>query len=1105
MAAFTEEELRDIAARALFWKERPELVRAGVVEIGDAPPEVRGEFFVRWQKNAGGSGGEKAFGKRLALDGLSPEEAGRLLGPVRWKAGAPLPAWVRELDRAMSRLEERPSDPPPEGSPGPWDLTPALEPFLDFAGERLAVSLGERIRLFADAAVRDVRGALARRLNRLCMRTCRARFQAAMGGKNPLYVLLGPLMCRDETAAEWKAFLGGLRAGAWKDVLREHPVLARLMMLDVDRWTRNLAAFAGHLAADMAKLEAAFNGGKPLGRLAAVEADASDVHHGGKTVLLLSFESGLKLVYKPRSLAVDVAWSAWVRWLERDGIPHRLRTPAVLDAGDHGWAEFMERRPLEREEDAAAFYFRAGVLLGTIYALGGNDFHFENMIACGAHPVPIDLETLLLHRVKPFDLTVSGKNAAHLAHDELDDSVLRVGMLPYWHVDAQGKAADWGALTCREARGLHLPVLHGRPLDVRDYEEHLLAGFAWVYDRIAGEKRRLLGEDAGEASPLDAFGSCRLRFMIRNTQVYADVLNHAARPEFLRDGLLYSFEVERLAPAFLLWAPDGELRALWNVFCAERDALENRDIPIFYGQARGLALEDDTGALHPGYFMESAVDRAKNLIRRMDERDKNVQIGLIQAALHMGAASSHADEERASDRASDKFRIPEAPAVPDDDHLIGEAAGIFEEIAARRIVGADGDVAWITPQFHLQARKIAPGRIGWSFYDGLIGLGVFMAALFRLTGRETIRETALRTVNPVLKSLGGKNPPFPVQRLSLGLGSGLGGIIRGLAVMGEYLKEPSLREAGLDLARRIPPEMVDGDRWLDVIGGSAGLILALLDLHRPGKDDDLLGLAKRCGQHLLKSRVRTKSGHGVWTAGTGNEPLTGMGHGAAGFAAALYRLARVTKEEAFREAALEAMEYENGLYDGERHNWPDLRQASAPSAGGRPAFMAGWCSGAPGVGLARIAMLAAGGEAGKAEEVREAGEGGEAGNDGADRKEAQCRDMEHHRRMAQDIENAVAFAQACPMETHDHVCCGNAGRIDFLIEASLTLDRPDLLEEARRKAGAVLARKHRNGHYLLHAGGQGALFNPSFFQGISGIGYTFLRCAAPRAIRSVLR
>jgi lantibiotic modifying enzyme len=1097
MIAFTEEELREIAARALFLKERPELARAGVVEIGDAPPEVRRELYTRWQKKAGGSGGEKAFLKRLALDGLSPEEAGRLLGPVRWKAEAPLPAWVRELGRIMSRLEERKSDPPPDELPGTWDLTAALQPFLDYAGERLAGSLGDRIRLFADSALRDVRRALARRLTRLCFRTCHARFQAAMNGKNPLYALLGPLLFRDETAAEWKAFLGGLRAGKWKDVLREHPVLARFMMMAVDRWTRNVAEFAGHLAEDMAKLEAAFNGGRPTGRLAAVDADVSDAHHGGKTVLILTFESGLKLVYKPRSLAIDAAWGEWIRWLERDGMPHRIRTPAVLDAGDHGWAEFMERRPLEREEDAAAFYFRAGVLLGSIYALGGSDFHFENLIACGAHPVPIDLETLLMHRVKPFDLTEDGKNAAHLAQDELNDSVLRVGMLPYWQVDAKGKAEEWGALTCREARGLHLPMLYGRPLDVRDYEEHLLAGFAWVYDRIAGRKRRFRGEGAGEASPLDAFGSCRLRFMIRGTQVYADVLNHAARPEFLRDGLLYSFEVERLAPAFLLWAPDGELRELWNVFCAERDALENRDIPIFYGKARGLALEDKTGVLHPGYFLESAIDRAKTLILRMDERDKNVQIDLIKAALFMGAEPSHAAGERTSGSAAngspDNFRVPEAPAVPDAELLIEEAAAIFEEIAARRIVGADGEGTWIVSRFHLQAQKMAPGRIGWSFYDGLIGLGVFMAALYRLTGRERIRETALLTLNPVLKSLDCTDPPFPAQRFSLGLGSGLGGIIRGLAIMGEYLEAPSLTEAGWGLARRIPPEMVDGDRWLDVIGGSAGLILALLDLQRAGQDDGLLGLARRCGHHLLKSRVTAKSGHRVWASGIGKEPLTGMGHGAAGYAAALYRLARATREDAFREAALEAMDYENGLYDRERNNWPDLRKASARAAEGNPSFMAGWCSGAPGVGLARIAMLAAGGEA---VEAGKAGSDGEAGAGG---------DKEYRRRMAQDVENAVEFARACPMEAHDHVCCGNAGRIDFLIEASLLLDRPDLLEEARRKAGAVIARKRRNGHYLLHAGEGRALSNPSFFQGIAGVGYTFLRCAAPGEIRSVLK
>lgn len=1128
MAVFTENEWREIAGRALFLKERLELSRAGSVEIGEAPPGVREDLFARWRKKAGGSGGETAFRKRLALDGLSPDEAGRLLGPVRWKAETPLPEWVRELERILSRLQRMSASPPEEGQ-GLWDPTPALEPFLEDACEQLAGRLGEKLRLFADSAVRDMRRALAKRLATLCFRTCRAGFLAAMSGKKPLHLLLGPSFFHEEWQAEWKAYLAELAAGKWKDVLAEHPVLARFMVQAIGQWKRNLAEFAAHLAADQMKLEEAFHEGRPLGRVTAVEANASDVHNGGKTVLLLAFESGLRLVYKPRSLAIDAAWNEWIRFLERDGIPHRLWTPRVLDEGDHGWAEFVERRPLTRPEDAAAFYFRAGVLLGTIYALGGNDFHFENLIASGAHPVPVDLETLLLHRVKPFHLGESGKSAADLALDTLGDSVLRVGMLPYWHVNAQGKAADWGALTCREERGLHLPVLDGRPLDVRDYEEHLLAGFAWAYDRIAGEKPRILGEHAGETSPLDAFGTCRFRILIRNSQVYADVLNHAAQPGFLRDGLLYSFEVERLAPAYLIAAPDDGLRELWKVFCAERDALENRDVPIFYGHARNLALEDGSGTLHPGYFLESAFDRAKALIRRMDERDKNAQIDLIRTALSMASEPSHAAGERPPDRTSeqppdrlpdptpgrtpertrnqrpDKFRVPAEPEDPGDELLIGEAAGICEEIMARRIVGADGDFTWIVRQYHLQAQKMTLGRIGFGFYDGLAGLGVFMAALYRLTGKEAIRETVLQALNPLLKSLNDRDHPFPAYRMPLGLGSGLAGIVRGLAVMGDYLGEPGLTEAALWLVRRIRPEQIDGDRWLDVLGGAAGLILVLLDLHRSEKSGDLLDLAKRCGEHLLKSRVRAKSGHRVWTTGIAPEPLTGMGHGAAGYAAALYRLWRATGERAFRDAAMEAVDYENSLYDEKHGNWPDLREKAVQAAGGGAAFMPGWCSGAPGVGLARIAMLTAGADGGNAGKSAQTGTGVEAGTEAEAAASGEDGERNLRRRFMRDVENAVEFARTCTLEMNDHVCCGNAGKIDFLVEASLALGRPDLLEEARRKAGAVIARKRRNGHYLLHGGDGGAWFNPSFFQGISGIGYTLLRCAAPAEIQSVLR
>ena len=41
------------------------------------------------------------------------------------------------------------------------------------------------------------------------------------------------------------------------------------------------------------------------------------------------------------------------------------------------------------------FFKRAGAWLALFHCFGGTDFHQENIIAAGEHPVPIDLETVL--------------------------------------------------------------------------------------------------------------------------------------------------------------------------------------------------------------------------------------------------------------------------------------------------------------------------------------------------------------------------------------------------------------------------------------------------------------------------------------------------------------------------------------------------------------------------------------------------------------------------------------------------------------------------------------------------------------------------------------
>jgi lantibiotic modifying enzyme len=56
-----------------------------------------------------------------------------------------------------------------------------------------------------------------------------------------------------------------------------------------------------------------FNHGSKSGRLAEAVAGAGDTHRRGRSVLIARFEDGLKLVYKPRSIAVDVHFQQFLQ------------------------------------------------------------------------------------------------------------------------------------------------------------------------------------------------------------------------------------------------------------------------------------------------------------------------------------------------------------------------------------------------------------------------------------------------------------------------------------------------------------------------------------------------------------------------------------------------------------------------------------------------------------------------------------------------------------------------------------------------------------------------------------------------------------------------
>ena len=76
--------------------------------------------------------------------------------------------------------------------------------------------------------------------------------------------------------------------------------------------------------------------------------------------------------------------------------------------------------------------------------------------------------------------------------------------------------------------------------------------------------------------PLDRMRHARIRFIFRHTSLYASLLERLQHPNYLRDGVARSVQMDVLTrPLLGLDSPP----TLWPIVAAERAALEQLDVP----------------------------------------------------------------------------------------------------------------------------------------------------------------------------------------------------------------------------------------------------------------------------------------------------------------------------------------------------------------------------------------------------------------------------------------------------------------------------------------------------------------------------------------------
>ena len=148
--------------------------------------------------------------------------------------------------------------------------------------------------------------------------------------------------------------------------------------------------------------------------------------------------SGVQVVYKPKSLAVQGHFQELLTWLNSRGDHPPFLTLKILDRGNHGWVEFVASRPCTCEEEVRRLY---EIREGTWRCCTGSDgFSLREPDCLGEHPVLVDLEALFrLHT-----LAEAMKNRRMRLPRILVNSVLSVRLLP-WRlpsIDGAGGRAE---------------------------------------------------------------------------------------------------------------------------------------------------------------------------------------------------------------------------------------------------------------------------------------------------------------------------------------------------------------------------------------------------------------------------------------------------------------------------------------------------------------------------------------------------------------------------------------------------------------------------------------------------------------------------------------
>ncbi|MGH7999678.1 MAG: DUF4135 domain-containing protein, partial [Brasilonema sp.] len=282
--------------------------------------------------------------KRLVWDGLDSGTIVKVLGAVRLVNDQELPVWTETLREALqtdwdtayastNRCLE---------TEKPIPFEEVYLPFVYIAQQKLIAQLGASWQLLSEAVHISLERQLLLKLAFLGVRSLELEFSKFKAQKQSTAISLTQEQ-GEHSNVQYQTFIEDLKAEGLLSFFQKYSVLARLVVTTIDFWVEEKAEFIQRLALDLPTIQQTFP--EKTNHVVEIQGNLSDPHNRGRSVMALTFESGLKLIYKPRSLTLEAKYFQLLAWCNQQEALLPFKTFKVINCKTHGWMEYVEHLP----------------------------------------------------------------------------------------------------------------------------------------------------------------------------------------------------------------------------------------------------------------------------------------------------------------------------------------------------------------------------------------------------------------------------------------------------------------------------------------------------------------------------------------------------------------------------------------------------------------------------------------------------------------------------------------------------------------------------------------------------------------------------------------